>query len=1227
MLWFPRWRQSACLSVGLLLALSGWAGNDVAEEGFRGRVGEVAFIISRSTGAIESAEISAGKVVQPLLGPCRDRYHVAWDGIDRRSDESQDRVIRAQRQQSGSGGMVLKLICQNDPLDLRIEKTYFFRPGSRGLVKRVALAGRDGFVDLTSGITLAPAFRAGGTYFKPSYQSNGPPRLAAEEVDFEYDAGGPAEVAFVNPQRGWGLATYPDRVNGHTVFGFAGTVGRDGLTYTPDGWQIGTLFDRLGSGHRPACEVCYVAFAGGFLTYAKARMADPELQTINAYQRAPDWAKRVKLDAAFDASQLEAGFADNLARLAGRFGEGCVMATLWGWYGNWGDYFSDKSELPPGLQPRPTAVKEWIRQAHAAGPHVKVGLYNIGPAADADSVTYAAHPEFALIGRDGQPVRGGTSDTGGPAVSLDLLAPGYARFYFGQMAQALKRLDGDFIYLDGGGGNAGPVDWKGRRVVQPYQWYDHWRHLAEIAHTRGRAVMHNLPIGLHSDCGYYEANWWPLYANQWPELADRLVLARLYSQPGRGISFAGYQWEGGLQTPETRAMFNLCLALGLRPGILDVKQPANQFRFLLQGMPYINAAYEVKDTELVDADARPNWWNADTPVQVHALRQGSASLLTAINHASQPVDVSLSVAGAGLGLDPEREAYVWLLAPEDPLHHDFSAVTPDAPVAEIVRRQFLGVRRPLGERVEVPLALEPGIVRLVALTHVPAVLTRVGEEACQCWLPETRGVRLTGSLDREARRCEIQVDAPDKAVEMGVYVPEEWGPVAAVRRMQGRWSEARARAGRAVVLSPARWGIEAEAAFSGERFLRVATPAGRWTVVVETRSGAPQGTPARQVKAGQEGAGTEAAHAGPHPAAASPASASGAVTAEPSAVRDSFDGPAIDSALWVVGQAGGTQEIVEGRLHLLGGAGEKQARITTVRRFSPQAEYEFRVDFLPPASEMSGYAVGLSGPQWQLEFGGGRIFILRCGQATTNSADNLPVDTWYVIEGRNQPGRTKLTVTRRDTGETVFRAALLHEDGFRGGLMLWATTGQGEGRGAFFDRFEAVDQGRPQLIRWPADGDACTESLAGWSAQNGRGPERGQETEVGAATILGRWPAQPNGGGVLRLDFPSPQDFSDLYLVEFWLRVVTSDSSYNLQYALGDDQGFRFWPDYHRSGSQPWTRLRLYAEDVQCWKRPDPTLTRYFGIDLTFLEEEAAVEVDGLTWWRRAPAGAPRTGR
>ena len=92
-------------------------------------------------------------------------------------------------------------------------------------------------------------------------------------------------------------------------------------------------------------------------------------------------------------------------------------------------------------------------------------------------------------------------------------------------------------------------------------------------------------------------------------------------------------------------------------------------------------------------------------------------------------------------------------------------------------------------------------------------------------------------------------------------------------------------------------------------------------------------------------------------------------------------------------------------------------------------------------------------------------------------------------------------------------------------------------------------------------------------------------------------------------------------MLEFWTRVETEDTSYNFQYTLGDTQGSRYWPDYHRSGGRQWTRVRLYADGLQSTQQPSPDRTEYFGVGAGFLDTPATIEVDGLRWWCRRGTG------
>lgn len=220
---------------------------------------------------------------------------------------------------------------------------------------------------------------------------------------------------------------------------------------------------------------------------------------------------------------------------------------------------------------------------------------------------------------------------------------------------------------------------------------------------------------------------------------------------------------------------NYCVGLGLVPwgGRLDQ-------------LPFVNAAFETRRLEMIDAGLAPNWqrdWETD--VEAYALRQGPAAVVFCVGRGPSPERADIAFDAAPAGLSPGKPFFTWLFELADCrdwhgrlTEQQQREAYEQAAWAEemVVAGRLLESGKALPSRYQRPLLAKPGTLRLMTATHCPAVVWSIHGRRTNFWLPSVRHVDCSGQFEPESRRSRIQCRVGEDCVEIAVVVPEGLWP-------------------------------------------------------------------------------------------------------------------------------------------------------------------------------------------------------------------------------------------------------------------------------------------------------------------------------------------------------------------------------------------------------------------------------------------------------------------
>lgn len=734
--------------------------------------------VSSRTGAIQSVEWRGrGR----LIGTCFQEWVVETETDEKLSaSEQEDVVVGTPIRARARSGPTLSFVCQNSKLQrlgVRVEKSFELAGKAPLLTQTVRLSNQGDkllYFEASTHVALASEFRAGGYYSVPFPHCT--PCVEAKDVEKDTILYGAvywplhaAVCAFVNPMKGFGVASYLARAEGQPTFWGFGSPVEQGIerfkpVATTTGWRHYTYREFLKPGETRSYSVRLTGFAGDSRRLLAQFFESRERQELLRKEAPPPWIRDVKLmmfvTQAYDFNEATIKL---WRQLSDRLGEGYLMPVfdLYGHIG--GDFPLSGAEME--------RLDKMVRLARREVPNARIGAYVTLVLSD-KTETYKAHPNWVVRRQKGASP---TADFPGRH-PVQLALPAAAEHFRSSFAKVVQRYNLDYLYLDGGDANAfDEPDWGNRLVAQFRHGYAMLHDLvADLTNGRpDRALFFNCPASLLADAGFQEMG-----GGQWSEEGDWRSLDEAMTYAKMATRYRAGTWVSHLYPYDLRKYFSFMLALALKPNVTtNNRQQLDEF--LLRWLPYVNAAYEIRDAQLLDVDFSPNWRTTTTDLDVFALAEHDTVLLSALSFAKMPKDhtVSVNLRGTPLLREPRSTLFGLELALLDP-----TTRSPEDPAFAAPKLHVWDAPR---QAISWNLKTEPFLVRTLILSKVPAWVKEVGGKERSYFLPQTEHVTLTGNWRPGSRHYTIVAQC-DKPAVVVFWWPSDWRGSVVVESGKGR---------------------------------------------------------------------------------------------------------------------------------------------------------------------------------------------------------------------------------------------------------------------------------------------------------------------------------------------------------------------------------------------------------------------------------------------------------
>lgn len=712
------------------------------------------------------------------------------------SDAYGDRVAHVEQ----ADGSELLLRCNNPAMPgIEIRKRYHLDEAGRKLIQEVSLSNDtdrpDVFVTVAQRAVLDDAYRrqaiyTGGSYFGPLVPANS---LQERELTDAFKNpwvrgitnGRPSWILALNHEAGPHFAAYRYRVNGQYVLPWNSiwTEELNNLYHTPLGWEMGIATLHLQPGRPRSVEVHHMPFRGSRLDFYHRYMDLPEVRAMYArVNPRPEWLAEIKAPV----------YVPNQYRLSHT--EDGILLNLRHPFAVWGDLPSSGTVRTAGGVARwpVERVRQTLRDAKALSPRIKTGCYTWAWSAHRHSQIVAEHPEW-FIRTD----KSGNERNAYPlAMSYlrCLSAPGCLEATIATYHDLVRFYEEDFQYLDNDGTGVQIIDWEHLRIDQDY----HWQRLHEgiLAAARARspetATFFNNRILPQGDISFAEFMTEEIQNTNWRRPANEMMPLKIFQKrdPQRVVALLYWRKEN------EPGYVNYCVGLGLMP-----------FDDRLEHLPFVNAAFETRRFEIMDAGLTPDWQrDLETDVEAYTFRQGNAAVVPTIGHRPTPEDVDISFDSARIGLQPGRSYTTWLFELKHPRNHvgrlneqlqrDAYAQAHWAEELVVAGRQ-LEAGSSLPERYVRRVTTRPQQLRVLVVTHCPALVWSIDGQRTNFWLPSVRKVDCSGRWTLDEGRAEITCRCGHDRAELVVPIlsgqevaeltldgqPVAWG----VERVGGAW--------------------------------------------------------------------------------------------------------------------------------------------------------------------------------------------------------------------------------------------------------------------------------------------------------------------------------------------------------------------------------------------------------------------------------------------------------
>ena len=742
----------------------------------------------------------------PFIAAGVDQYQLLTRDTETRADELQDAVSKA----GTPDGNAVTLTCRNDPLGLTLTKTYRIEEQTGSLLKRVEVAADDGVTGqfwFESGVEVPGDWWRNAVIWQPVMHTGSPPFLPTagirQETNLAPRNGCRSVLMLYQPARKQTLVHWRWGGEAFEFFWVVGETPNFGKRAWPRKWLIGSQPRFVGgqAAQRVVIQMVYGVHSGSARDFLLAYADRDEYRALvlDPLQDAPQWALDTIIDEHWDTSYLKHGY-DELLRdvLAKKLHFGYIQTILWGAfpYENYSGDPADQDEWDID----PTENRRHMELMRSLSPRIKAGLYShyggVSTRNGSRLHRLAEQKGWLTHRRDGSLVTHRTDynmQDDKAAVSMTRAEPEYRELLIKRFHGLFEHLSVDFMNMDTTSAGGCEVDWGKLRAPSPREVQSLYCRFHEIALARGGIVTMNMPLPLGNTAGFSEWPWFPVYRNDWRHFSGRLAQQQALSAAGRRMYLAGFIMPAGTPKDESiRLHLNYTRVLALGLGMLDVKPVHFKRDTYVQGAPYIQAAYELRNRDLVDAELEPNWMeDLQTEIEVYAWRMlDNYGLVTVMNHDVDPVTATLAFDAKPLGLRPGRPVYVWRLEMADPREVDFSVDTMDSPIRRLARQELLQAGTKLPGRLSLELELPAENPVEVVLTASPAVVTSVDGKPCQYHLPAAYGVTTTGTVSPANGQVNVMVKNPGPAAGILIVLPPGTGEEPNVR--QRKWSETHA---------------------------------------------------------------------------------------------------------------------------------------------------------------------------------------------------------------------------------------------------------------------------------------------------------------------------------------------------------------------------------------------------------------------------------------------------
>jgi len=737
-----------------------------------------------------------------------ERYQTETPTDISSSDEKQDEVIDAR-----TDGRQLTLTCTHVMLPgVRFTKTYRLDEIAgqrRALTKEFAVQGQTKELTLIS-LTSKTAFDE--DFLRDSYFDRimtagtmGDPRSVIPTASVK----APIKLRFVfNLETGWsnlcavntrkemGLGQYFFTVDGRWV----APQGLRMSYFDEGGWRVGWFGTFVKPAGRSA-QIRYHLFHGDRIHYHREVAALPErLAVVDAVPvSAVERRRRYEMCVAPDLGDGDPRYVRHHGyywpgrppihivpfvydRLRSREHAGYYYFDYRDY--RYGDYPTgdDAVLLPAGYRSNPPAIKakdvrELVAKQKEMFPRVHNGWYKSPQSISKESRTIKEHPEWVLKDKKGRMV-----DSAWSSEYVDAnWCPEFCDHLIERFCAEMDYYGMGIVYLDWDI-SCLLVDWENERVLYTPYFADWLGKLYREVGKRGGILWLNstTSTGLY-DVGYFEG--WENYARWggWRNAAEHMMMRRIYQRPG--AKEIPLYWQSYGEKENYRDYANLVLSLCLPPATCrhdyrefkDHETGQTDWQALIgHELAYFDTTFEAADAVWADIGLQPAWWrDFETDVEAYALKQGGAYILTALRHGETRADHTLSADLQKMGFSPGRDLFVFQFHSRDPdkfprrggpLPQNWDRMFTNR-TCKVIPAAHLKGRVSL----EIP-GLEPELVRMLALTQVPAVFCSQEGQETNLLLPTMLGGRIDGPFGRSDGGYSVKVSAPLPS-EILLYMP------------------------------------------------------------------------------------------------------------------------------------------------------------------------------------------------------------------------------------------------------------------------------------------------------------------------------------------------------------------------------------------------------------------------------------------------------------------------